>query len=65
MKTNQIDVVAFTIFRHFEQIEHIEKTGLWIGIMSRWREPTAAMANCQRTQMGSLPRHSRRLPPGR
>jgi len=28
MKTNQIDVVAFTVFRHFEKIEHTQKTGL-------------------------------------
>jgi hypothetical protein len=28
MKTNQIDVVAFTMFSHFEQIEHAQETRL-------------------------------------
>jgi hypothetical protein len=27
MKTNQIDVVTFTMFSHFEQIEHAQETG--------------------------------------
>jgi hypothetical protein len=38
-ETNQIYVVAFTMFRDFEQIEHTQKTGLARQLRSNIDEP--------------------------
>ncbi len=58
MKTNQIDVVAFTMFSHFEQIEHAQKTRLSRQLRSNIGKPD----QCDRIDLDFSLSYAERLP---